>query len=113
MNGIIIDENGATIDFLEERNKCIKETLTPILGEFLTEKQENRILKKTVSLGYRFSKQLYSVLASYPRMTAQEFTSLNYDQVNDYWLKYLDLTAYYIIGKCMYIMSSSKMPVKT
>lgn len=95
MNGIIIDENGATIDFLEERNKCIKENLTTILDEFLAEKQENRLLKKTVSLGYRFSKQLYSVLASYPRMTAQEFTSLNYDQVNDYWLKYLDLTAYY------------------
>ena len=52
-------------------------------------------LKKPVKLGYQFTKQLYMVFASYPKMTAEEFMELDYDTVNNYWLNYLELTAYY------------------
>lgn len=92
---IIIDENGVEIDVLGERNENIKERLKPILEQFLSEKKSMLAFKKPVNLGYRFSKQIYSVLATYPKMTAEDFVRLDYETLNDYWLKYLDLTAYY------------------
>ena len=89
------DENGKAIDYLAVRNEEIKEKLDHILEDFLLENSNMLKLKKPVNLGYRFTKQLYSVLASYPKMNADDFVALDYDDINDYWLKYLDLTAYY------------------
>ena len=89
------DENGNAIDYLAERNEEIKTKLKSILDEFMYEKEEMRKLKKPVNLGYRFTKQLYSVLATYPKMKAEDFVMLDYDDINDYWLKYLELTAHY------------------
>ena len=89
------DENGNQIDYLEQRNEEIKSKLKNVLDEFIYEKEEMKKLKKPINLGYRFSKQLYSVLATYPKMRAEEFVMLDYDDINDYWLKYLDLTAHY------------------
>lgn len=89
------DNDGKAIDFLAQRNEEIKEQLAPTLKDFLDEKNMMLKLKKPVNLGFRFTKQLYSVLATYPKMSADHFVLLDYDEINDYWLKYLDLTAYY------------------
>lgn len=91
----IYDEKGNLIDFLAERNEKIKESLEGVLESFLKEKEMMAVMKREVKLGYRFTKQLYSVLASYPRLSPQEFVGLTYEDIENLWLKYLELTAYY------------------
>lgn len=94
---IYIDENGNEIDYLAKRNEEIKEKLQDVLDEFLAEKKTMIELKKPANLGYRFTKQLHYVLSTYGQLSAEQVARLDYDTINDYWLKYLDLTAYYNI----------------
>lgn len=95
MKKIIIDENGEPIDELAERNEEIKAQLAPILEEFIEEKNTNKALKVREKLGYRFAKQIFLALNRYPRMSPEKFYSLEYEDIEDYWQKYLELTAYY------------------
>jgi hypothetical protein len=95
MRKVVYDENGEQIDELAERNEEIKEKLDDILQEFITEKETNKALKVKEKLGYRFAKQIFLVLNEYPRMTPEKFTELDYEDIQDYWLKYQELTAYY------------------
>lgn len=95
MRDVIVDENGNVVDELANRNEEIKARLAEILGEFLAERDEMKALKKATKLGYRFSKQLYYELSKYPPMSVEKFAKLDYDTLNDYWQKYLSLTAYY------------------
>lgn len=96
MKEIILDgETYEPIDELAIKNDEIKANLADILKEFLDEKDEMRALKKATKLGYRFSKQLYYELSKYPSMSVEDFASLDYDTIDDYWKKYLELTAYY------------------
>jgi hypothetical protein len=95
MKKIVIDENGNPIDELAERNDAIKLALAEILEEFIKEKDSNRAFKVKEKLGYRFAKQLYLELAKYPPMSVEQFVNLDYDDLNDYWVHYLMLTAYY------------------
>ena len=95
MRKVVIDENGNVVDELEGKNNEIKAKLAVVLQEFLDERDEMKALKKTTKLGYRFTKQLYYELAKYPPMSIDDFSSLDYDTLNDLWLHYLDLTAYY------------------
>ena len=95
MKKIVLDENHNPIDELANRNEKIKETLAPILAEFIEEKERMMALKKPAKLGYQFTKQIYLVLAGYGLMSAEDFIELDYDDIYDLWLKYLDLTAYY------------------
>ena len=92
---IELDENGNQIDRLALRNEEIKDKLAPILEAFLEENNANRALKVKEKLGYRFAKQIFLVLTDYPRMTAEKFINLTYEDIEDYWIKYLELTAYY------------------
>lgn len=92
---IIYDENGNRVDELAERNEEIKAKLAPILNEFVDEKNANRALKVKEKLGYRFAKQIFLVLNEYPRMTPEKFYDLDYEDIEDFWAKYLALTAYY------------------
>ena len=95
MKKIVLDENGNVVDELANRNEEIKATLAPILEEFIEEKERMFAMKKPVKLGYQFTKQIYLVLAGYGLMSAEKFVELDYDDIYDLWLKYLDLTAYY------------------
>lgn len=95
MKKIVLDENGEQIDELAERVAEIKTKLEPYLEEFMDEKNRLMALKKPPRLGYQFTKQIYMVLASYGLMSAEKFAELDYDDIYDIWLKYLDLTAYY------------------
>lgn len=95
MRKIVLDENGQPIDELAVRNDEIKAKLEPCLEEFLDEKMRMANMKKPTKLGYQFAKQIYLVLASYGLMSAERFAELDYDDIYDIWLKYLDLTAYY------------------
>lgn len=95
MKKIVLDENGNVVDELEVKNNEIKAKLEVVLREFLDERDEMKALKKATKLGYRFTKQLYYEFAKYPPMNIDDFTSLDYDILNDLWLHYLDLTAYY------------------
>ena len=94
-NTIELDEYGNPIDRLADRNEEIKDKLAGILEAFMEEKETNRSLKVKEKLGYRFAKQIFLVLADYPRMTAEQFADLTYDDIEDYWVKYLEITAYY------------------
>ena len=95
MRDIIVDEEGNVIDELAVRNQEIMLRLEPTLYKFLEEKESNRALKVKEKLGYRFAKQIFLVLNGYPRMTAERFASLTYEDIEDYWQKYLALTAHY------------------
>lgn len=95
MRDIIVDEEGNVIDELAKRNEEIKERLDDILQEFITEKETNKALKVKEKLGYRFAKQIFLVLNEYPRMKPEKFAELDYEYIQDYWLKYQELTAYY------------------
>lgn len=92
---IELDENGNPIDRLADRNEEIKNKLAPILEAFLEENNANRALKVKEKLGYRFAKQIFLVLSDYPRMTPEQFFELTYEDIESYWLNYLELTAYY------------------
>ncbi|MBR2388256.1 MAG: hypothetical protein IKB02_05755 [Clostridia bacterium] len=92
---VIYDENGNPVDELAERNEEIKAKLDDILQEFIAEKETNRALKVKEKLGYRFAKQIFLVLNEYPRMTPEKFSELDYEDIEDFWAKYLALTAYY------------------
>lgn len=104
---VIYDENGKPVDELAERNEEIKEKLAPILEEFLKERDANVYSKRPPKLGYRFTKQIYLVLAGYGQMTADKFLSLDYDDIHNYWLKYLELTAYY--NRCFEIVDNKQL----
>lgn len=95
MKNVVVDENGNVIDELADRNEKIKESLAEVLEEFRTEQNANRALKRNEKLGYRFSKQLFLELSKYPPMSVEKFAKLDYDTLNDIWLHYLQLTAYY------------------
>lgn len=95
MKKIVVDENGNVVDELAKRNEEIKEKLDGILQEFIAEKETNKALKVKEKLGYRFAKQIFLVLNEYPRMTAEKFAELDYDDIEDMWQKYSALTAYY------------------
>jgi hypothetical protein len=92
---IELDENFEPIDRLAIRNEEIKGRLNEVLNEFLEEKKTNNALKIKEKLGYRFAKQIYLALSEYPRMTAEQFFDLTYEDIEDYWVKYLEFTAYY------------------
>ena len=66
-----------------------------MLEEFRSEQNANRALKRNEKLGYRFSKQLLLELSKYPPMSVEDFASLDYETLNDIWIHYLQLTAYY------------------
>lgn len=91
----IIGEDGNPVDVLAEKNEEIKQSLSSVLGEFIVEKETNRTLKVKEKLGYRFAKQIFLELSKYPRMKVDEFIDLSYEDIEDFWLKYLELTAYY------------------
>ena len=95
MKKIVLDESGNPIDELADRNEEIKANLAEVLEEFKTEQNANRALKRNEKLGYRFSKQLFLELSKYPPMSIDRFLELDYDDINDIWQKYLELTAYY------------------
>lgn len=95
MKKIVVDENGNVVDELAERNEEIKAKLDGILQEFIAEKETNKALKVKEKLGYRFAKQIFLVLNEYPRMTAEKFSDLDYEDIEEFWAKYLELTAYY------------------
>lgn len=95
MKIIVLDENGNPIDELAERNEKIKQALSGILAEFIEEKNTNKTLKVKEKLGFRFAKQIFLELSKYPRMSAEKFDALTYEEIEDYWLKYQELTAYY------------------
>ncbi|MBP3573900.1 MAG: hypothetical protein J6J71_04760 [Prevotella sp.] len=95
MKKIVVDANGNVVDELAERNAEIKAKLDGILQEFIAEKETNKALKVKEKLGYRFAKQIFLVINEYPRMTAEKFAELDYEDIQDYWLKYQELTAYY------------------
>lgn len=95
MRKIVLDENQNPIDVLALRNDEITANLEEILQEFVDEKNSNRALKVKEKLGYRFAKQIFLALNKYPRMKAEKFADLSYEDIEDYWLKYQELTAYY------------------
>lgn len=95
MKNVIVDSDGNVIDELADRNEEIKAELAPILEEFISEKNSNKVLKVKEKLGYRFAKQIYLVLMKYPRMSAEDFVEISYEDIEALWLKYLELTAFY------------------
>ena len=92
---MFVDENGKYVSIYRERNERIKESLQPILAAFLQEKEMMMGAKKPPKLGYRFAKQIYLALAKFGQMNPVDFAALTYDDLNEAWFYYLELTAHY------------------
>lgn len=93
---IYYDENGErTLSPLDDKNEEIKSRLQPIYDKFVEEQEKMKFAKKPTKLGYRFSKHLFLQFYKYPRMSVKDFANLDYDTIYEYWLHYLELTAYY------------------
>lgn len=93
---IYYDENGEkTLSPLADKNEEIKSRLQPIYDKFVEEQEKMKFAKKPTKLGYRFSKHLFLQFYKYPRMSVKDFANLDYDTIYEYWLHYLELTAYY------------------
>ena len=93
---IYYDNDGNEIPSpLATKNEEIKARLQPIYDKFVEEQEKMKFAKKPTKLGYRFSKHLFLQFYKYPRMSVREFANLDYDQIYEYWLYYLERTAYY------------------
>lgn len=90
---IVVDEKGNVIDYLSERNEEIKKSLSEILEHFVEKEAENKNGKK--KYGFMFSMQINNALNKYPKMSAQQFVSLDADDISYYWNSYYDLMCYY------------------
>ena len=92
---IYLDKDGNPTTIYEEKNQEVMDALENIFNAFKREKEELKNSKKAEKLGYRFTKSLYYELSKYKPMSVEEFTKIDYDILNDIWLHYLQLTAYY------------------
>lgn len=93
MAKVTFDENGNQIDFLAERNEEIKEGLQGVFQILLDERDGDRNGKKR--LGNRMRQQINNSLNEQPRMSAQEFVSLDADGIRYYWKSYYALICHY------------------
>jgi hypothetical protein len=93
MKEIFVDENGKEIDYLEVRNEEIKEKLKPSLDILLKEKSTDS--KGMKRFGYRMTVQIDNCLRSYGLMSADEFVNLSYEDIEDYFNRFMDLISYY------------------
>lgn len=90
---IIVDENGNEIDYLEQRNCEIKDNLKEIVSNFI---KESAAKKKDFSkYGFRLLMQIEEELSKYGIMTADEFSRLDYDDIDYHWKKFHSLLAYF------------------
>ena len=94
-NNVIIDQNGDRYFPLLERNEEIKGKLQEAYDILKKEKETCRALKSKEKMGGRFAIQLESVLRSYGLMTATEFTSISYQELEDTYNAFMDLIAHY------------------
>lgn len=92
---IVMDENGNAIDYLEERNKKIKENLQPILEEFLEKEKRYLSAKKNINLGYSFLQQLQVEFMEQPPLSFEQTTMIDGEMLWDIWLHYCKLMAFY------------------
>lgn len=95
MRDIVTDENGNLIDELANKNAEIKAALQEVLDSFLEERAKMAVAKRAEKLGYRFTKQLWGELIRYSPMSVADFVGIDYDTLNDIWIHYMELTAFY------------------
>ena len=89
------DENGNEVDYLAEKNEQIKESLREAFQILLDERDGDRNGKKR--LGNRMQMQINNALNKQPKMTAQEFISLDADDIYHYWNSFYDLICHYTL----------------
>ena len=92
---IYLDENMNVVDACAEKNKEVIANLEEVLKEFIEEKKLLLAMKKAPKLGYRFMKQIMLELAKFQPMSIAEYVDLDYDTVNNYYVKFSELIAYY------------------
>ncbi len=95
MAKVTYDENGKVVDYLTERNDEIKENLMGSFNILLGERDGDR--KGTKRLGNRMRQQINNELNKQPRMSAQQFISLDADDIYRYWNAYYDLICHYTL----------------
>lgn len=90
---ILLDENGNPIDELMERNEAIISNLNDKIEELRMEKNADTNSKK--KFGFRAMMQIENELMQYPIMTAEQFSELDYDDIEHYWRCFHSLMSYY------------------
>lgn len=95
MAKVTYDENGNPVDFLAERNEEIKASLKEAFQILLDERDGDRNGRKR--LGNRMQMQINNALNKQPKMSAQQFISLDADDIYYYWNSYYDLICHYTL----------------
>ena len=95
MAKVTYDENGNAVDFLSERNDEIKASLQEAFQILLDERDGDRNGRKR--LGNRMMMQINNALNKQPRMTANQFVSLDADDIYYYWNSYYELMCHYTL----------------
>lgn len=90
---IILDENGEAVDFLKARNEEIKKELQEIVDKFSREANAKKM--SFTKYGFRLLMQIEDKLTEYGIMSADQFTSLEYEDIEYYWRNFHSLFAYY------------------
>ena len=95
MAKLTYDESGEVVDYLAERNEAIKANLVDAFNILLDERDGDRNGKKR--LGNRMQMQINNELNKQPKMTAQQFVSLDADDIYYYWNSYYELICHYTL----------------
>lgn len=95
MAKVTYDENGEVVDYLAERNEAIKANLVDAFTILLEERDGDRNGKKR--LGNRMRQQINNELNRQPRMSAQQFSSLDADDIYAFWNAYYALICHYTL----------------
>lgn len=95
MAKLTYDENGEVVDYLTERNDAIKANLKFAFTILLEERDGDRQGRKR--LGNRMRQQINNELNKQPRMSAQQFATLDADDIYRYWNAYYDLICHYTL----------------
>jgi len=94
---IVLDENGNTVNVLQERIDELREKLKPLYDKLLVEKAENEERKKPLNLrwGYRLASKMSCILRQNGIRKTYEIPDITYETIFEHFTAYMELVAEY------------------
>lgn len=86
-------DNGETIEYLDQKNNEVIDSLQEIIKDFKSKEAKDKSGRK--KFGFMLSMQIEDTLGKYGRMSADEFVNLTADDIDDLWWHFHSLMAYF------------------
>lgn len=87
----VYNDKGEPVDLLELKNQQICENLLATINDFKEREKKDKFKK----FGFMLLMQIENELGKYGRLTAEEFTSLTADDIEDLWWHFHSLMAHF------------------